>query len=161
MAYALHRATLQTPVGTVIVESDAAAVIGVSIAPADMPTASSVAPANSPAGRAIGQLADYFEGRRRMFDIPLSPATTPRGMALRAGIAAIPYAATQSYGALAATLGSAARAVGQACRRNPFPIIIPCHRVTSTSGPEFYSGGDGPATKAWLIAFERRMLTQP
>jgi methylated-DNA-[protein]-cysteine S-methyltransferase len=45
--------------------------------------------------------------------------------------------------------------VGQACRRNPFPIIIPCHRVTSTSGREFYSGGEGPRTKAWLIAFEK------
>lgn len=103
------------------------------------------------------QLAAYFAGERRLFDLPLAPAASPRGEALRAGIAAIPYGETLSYGALAHVLDSGPRAVGQACRRNPFPIIIPCHRVTSANGaPEQYSGGNGVDTKAWLTRFEQQ-----
>jgi methylated-DNA-[protein]-cysteine S-methyltransferase len=101
------------------------------------------------------QIQDWFAGKRKDFDLPLAPLSTPRGEALRAGIAAIVYGETLTYGELAARIGSAARAVGQACRRNPFPIIIPCHRVTSAGPQEFYSGGEGPRTKAWLIAFEQ------
>jgi methylated-DNA-[protein]-cysteine S-methyltransferase len=48
--------------------------------------------------------------------------------------------------------------VGQACKSNPFPIIIPCHRVVSASGTEYYSGGNGPRTKTWLIDFEQDHL---
>ena len=107
---------------------------------------------------ASAQLAEYFAGKRRDFDLPLQPARSDRGTALRLGIAAIGYGETASYGALAKALDSGPRAVGQACRRNPFPIVIPCHRVTSASGPEHYSGGDGVATKSWLLAFERRQL---
>lgn len=107
--------------------------------------------------QAIGQLADYFAGKCRVFDLPLEPAGTQRGGALRAGIAGIAYGETLSYGALANILDSGPRAVGQACRRNPFPIIIPCHRVTSANGaPEHYSGGDGINTKAWLNSFEQQ-----
>jgi methylated-DNA-[protein]-cysteine S-methyltransferase len=114
----------------------------------------------APAGHAlleagVMQIEDWFAGRRKSFDLPLAPLTTPRGEALRAGIAAIGYGETLTYNQLAQRIGSAPRAVGQACRRNPFPIVIPCHRVTSTSGQEYYSGGEGPRTKAWLIAFEK------
>ena len=66
-----------------------------------------------------------------------------------------------TYGELAANCGSVARAVGGACKSNPFPIIIPCHRVTSAAGPEYYSGGDGPRTKTWLLDFEYSNLPEP
>ena len=103
------------------------------------------------------QLAAYFAGERRIFDLPLAPAASPRGEALRSGIKSIPYGETLSYGALANLLDSGPRAVGQACRRNPFPIIIPCHRVTSAKGaPEHYSGGHGVDTKLWLNRFEQQ-----
>lgn len=106
---------------------------------------------------AAAQLDAYFAGRLTRFDLPLEPLSTARGNALRAGIAAIGYGEMLSYGALARMLGSAPRAIGQACARNPLPIIVPCHRVTSSGGaPERYSGGDGPATKAWLNAHEAR-----
>ena len=104
---------------------------------------------------ACAQIADWFAGTRQDFNLPLAPLASERGNQLRAGIAAIAYGQTLTYGALAIKLGSAPRAVGQACMRNPFPLIIPCHRVTSASGPEHYSGGDGVRTKAWLIGFER------
>jgi methylated-DNA-[protein]-cysteine S-methyltransferase len=113
-----------------------------------------IATGHSLLAEAQAQIGDWFTGARRRFDLPLSPLTTPEGRALRAAIAAIPYGETTTYGALAAQCGSVARAVGQACKTNAFPILIPCHRVVSTSGPEFYSGGDGPRTKSWLIDFE-------
>ncbi len=158
MAYAPHCASLQTPVGTIVVEGDVHAVRAVRIEDSPATSASQAAPADSPVGAAIAQLAGYFAGERQHFDLPLEPLSSPRGMALRQGMAAIPYGTTLTYGALAQALGSAPRAIGQACRRNPFPIIIPCHRVTSSAGPEHYSAGNGAATKAWLNAFELRNL---
>ena len=105
----------------------------------------------------VKQLDEYFGGNRETFELPLAPLSTARGEALRAGIASIPYGETLTYGMLAKVIESAPRAVGQACRRNPFPIIIPCHRVTSANGaPEHYSGGDGINTKSWLNAFEAK-----
>lgn len=109
--------------------------------------------------QAQAQLAAYFAGERRIFDLPLAPAATMRGAELRNGIAAIPYGDTLSYGALATIVESGPRAVGQACRRNPFPILIPCHRVTSAKGaPEHYSGGNGVTTKTWLNRFEQHTI---
>lgn len=107
---------------------------------------------------AARQMSAYFAGTLKSFDVPLSPCESAEGEALRAAIASIPYGQTRTYGALAITSGSVARAVGQACKTNPFPIIIPCHRVISSSGPEFYSGGDGPRTKTWLNDFEHDHL---
>jgi methylated-DNA-[protein]-cysteine S-methyltransferase len=159
MAYALHRVALQTPIGSVLIEGDSAAVHAIGIGAVSANVGTDTVPADSPVGIAALQLSEYFAGRRRDFTIPLAPLASERGMALRHGIVAIPYGQTLTYGALAKALGSAPRAVGQACRRNPLPIIVPCHRVTSSAGPEFYSGGDGPDTKAWLIAHEARMET--
>jgi methylated-DNA-[protein]-cysteine S-methyltransferase len=158
MAYALQLVSLQTPVGTIVVTGIDDALIAVHILADDQPAGTSTAPASSPAATAARQLTEYFGGMRPYFDVPLAPMTGARGMALSQGIIDIPYGATTTYGALAASLGSAPRAIGQTCRSNPFPIIVPCHRITSTNGPEYYSGGNGAATKAWLIDFEHRTL---
>ena len=156
MDYALHLASLQTPVGTVLVRGTADHVTGVTIA-AVAQQAEGDAPADSPAAEAVRQIGEYFAGTRHAFDLPLAPAATPRGGALRAAIASVPYGSTVTYGTLARTHGSAARAVGQACARNPFPIIIPCHRVTSSPGAkENYSGGQGVVTKSLLLDHEAR-----
>ncbi len=109
---------------------------------------------------ALDQIEAWFAGTRQIFDLPLAPLDSLEGETLRAGIASIPFGETMTYGALAARTGSVARAVGQACKINPFPIIIPCHRVVSTAGPEYYSGGDGPRTKTWLLDFEYTHLPQ-
>ena len=147
-------ARIATPIGIVTLSADDVLLTGVQIDPTDN------GPTHIPAGHALleaaaVQLQDWFIGKRKHFDLPLTPLTTPRGEALRCAIAAIGYGETITYGTLATRIGLAARAVGQACQRNPFPIIIPCHRVTSAGNREFYSGGDGPRTKAWLIAFEQ------
>lgn len=111
-------------------------------------------PGNPVLDRAVDQMRDYFAGRRKAFDLPLAKSATGEAEHLRAAIASIPYGDTETYGALARKAGSVARAVGQACKTNPFPIVIPCHRVVSSAGREYYSAGAGPETKAWLIDFE-------
>lgn len=104
--------------------------------------------------RAAAQLADWFAGRRRDFDLPLRPAGTAFQQRVWAALRDIPYGTTVRYGDLARRLGTAARAVGGACGRNPLPIIIPCHRVLGGTGPGGYSGFGGLPTKNWLLKRE-------
>lgn len=107
------------------------------------------------------QLQDYFDGQRMVFDLPLAPHGSAFQRRVWAALAEIPPGETRSYAALAASLGSVARAVGQANGANPIPIIIPCHRVVGANGAlGGYSGGEGPATKRYLLDLERRSLRQ-
>lgn len=82
------------------------------------------------------QLAQYFAGARRVFDLPIAPEGTAFQLRAWRELARIPYGATLSYGEQAARLGDRklARAVGGANRANPIPIVIPCHRVIGRSG---------------------------
>ena len=70
----------------------------------------------------------------------------------------IPMGTTQSYGQIAKVLNSSARAVGNACRQNPFLLIIPCHRVVKSTGIGGFGGkvdGEAVAIKHWLLAHEK------
>lgn len=82
------------------------------------------------------QLAAYFGGRLRRFDLPLCPEGTKFQQNVWMQLRAIPYGETRSYGQIAEALGSpgASRAVGLANGRNPLPIIVPCHRVIGADG---------------------------
>lgn len=111
--------------------------------------------------RIVAQLAEYFAGSRRNFDLPLLPAATPFQDAMRAALVAIPYGEVRTYAQVAEAVGrpGASRAVGQANARNPFPIIVPCHRVVASGGRlGGYMGewgrGDGLLKKEWLLAHE-------
>lgn len=107
---------------------------------------------------AKAQLDAYFDGERRAFDLPLAPAGSPFQRSVWKLIAAIPFAETRAYGALARRLGSAPRAVGGACGRNPLPLLIPCHRVVGAGGTlGGYSGDGGLDAKRWLLAWEGRV----
>lgn len=152
--YARDAAVFATPIGAVRVEGDEDVVTSIRLGPPDFTPARAGAAAVRAAREQIEQ---WFAGERTGFALPLAPARTPRGAALRDGIAAIGYGETASYGALAKALGSSPRAVGQACARNPFPLVIPCHRVLAAQGAlGAYSAGDGPATKQWLLDHEHR-----
>jgi methylated-DNA-[protein]-cysteine S-methyltransferase len=102
------------------------------------------------------ELDEYFEGRRREFDITvdLSLASGFRRHVLEA-TARIPAGQVTTYGALAAQVGkpSAARAVGNAVGSNPVAIVVPCHRVVPASGGVGNYGG-GPERKAFLLDLE-------
>jgi len=102
------------------------------------------------------QLEEYFAGRRREFDLPLSPRGTSFQMQVWQGLRDIPYGQLWSYGKLARHIGhgGAARAVGAANGRNPIPIIVPCHRVIGSDGTLTGFGG-GLDVKARLIELER------
>lgn len=82
------------------------------------------------------QLDEYFRGERRAFDLPLKPCGTDFQKSVWHQLALIPYATTLSYSTLARLVGrpKAARAVAQACHRNPLAVIIPCHRVIGANG---------------------------
>ena len=82
------------------------------------------------------QLREFFEGKRRAFELPLDLRGTPSQKKVWQALTRIPYGKTISYGEQARRLGNpgAARAVGGANNRNPIAIIIPCHRVIGSSG---------------------------
>ena len=108
--------------------------------------------------QAVAQLRAYFSRDLNDFDLPLAPAPTAEAQAVREAMIAIPWGTTATYGALAQATGSSARAVGQACGANALPIIVPCHRVVGADGFGYYSAGDGPETKHWLLAHEGAAL---
>ena len=90
------------------------------------------------------QLAEYLDGKRLDFDLPLSPEGTEFERRVWQALRAIPYGETRTYGQLAASIGkpSASRAVGRANSRNPLSIFIPCHRVIGAGGKLVgYAGG--------------------
>ena len=96
------------------------------------------------AAGATAQLAAYFAGELRTFDLKLAPQGTSFQRAVWEHLLRIPYGATVSYGHIAGEMGrpSASRAVGAANGRNPIPVIIPCHRVVGASGAlTGYAGG--------------------
>lgn len=101
------------------------------------------------------QLAAYFAGELRTFDLRLAPAGTQFQQAVWQALLAVPFGATESYGALARRIDApkAARAVGLANARNPIPIVIPCHRVIGADGSLTGYGG-GIERKRWLLGHE-------
>lgn len=106
---------------------------------------------------AAEQLTDYFDGTRRVFDVPLSPVGTPFQLASWSGLAAIGFGESRTYGQLGYDIGAglAGRAIGSAIRANRIPLFIPCHRVLATGGRiTGYSQGNGVATKQWLLDHE-------
>lgn len=104
------------------------------------------------------QITEFFSGERHAFTVPLGLRGTPFQRRVWNALAAIPYGTLTSYGELARQLGLGAdhaRAVGSAVGRNPVSVIVPCHRVVSTSGAlTGYAGGID--RKAALLALEKR-----
>uniref|UniRef100_A0A450UR85 methylated-DNA--[protein]-cysteine S-methyltransferase n=1 Tax=Candidatus Kentrum sp. LFY TaxID=2126342 RepID=A0A450UR85_9GAMM len=112
---------------------------------------------NSVTADVIDQLGRYFEDPEWHFELPLAPGGTPFQRRVWQALQSIPSGVTMSYGVLASRLGTSARAVGNACRRNPIPIVIPCHRVISAHGPGGFMGswtGRPLAIKKWLLTHE-------
>ena len=107
--------------------------------------------------RARRELDEYFEGRRREFDLELDWRLVHSEFAGRVlrETAKVPYGATTSYGEVAARAGNprAFRAAGSALGHNPIPIVVPCHRVLRAGGV-LGSYGGGPEMKAYLLRLE-------
>ena len=101
------------------------------------------------------QLAEYFAGNRKEFDLPLKLEGTDFQVSVLEALRQIPYGETMSYGAVAKQIGrpKAMRAVGAANGRNPIPIIVPCHRVIGSTG-DLTGFGGGLDTKEALLRLE-------
>ncbi|MHB1375683.1 MAG: methylated-DNA--[protein]-cysteine S-methyltransferase [Thauera sp.] len=111
-------------------------------------------PRNATAGAAAHALREWIEDPDLPFPVPLATCGTPFRQRVWAAIRAIPRGQTATYGELAGRLGSAPRAVGQACGANPFPLVVPCHRVTAAGG----LGGFANAREGWLLEVKRWLL---
>jgi methylated-DNA-[protein]-cysteine S-methyltransferase len=110
--------------------------------------------------RAADQLAEYFAGERREFELPLAPAGSSFQRQVWAELLRITYGRTASYGDVARRLGlppGASRAVGLANGSNPISIIIPCHRVIGADGSLTGYGG-GLQRKRFLLDLESDLL---
>jgi methylated-DNA-[protein]-cysteine S-methyltransferase len=124
--------------------------------PADTPVSTRL---DERARRLADELDAYWQNPDHLIDVLFVPLGTP--FQLRVWHALMTLAAGQptTYGALAIQLGTAARAVGQACGSNPLPILIPCHRVVAANGLGGFmhaSSGTPLTVKTWLLAHERR-----
>lgn len=103
------------------------------------------------------QLQEYFELRRTSFNLPIDIVGTKYQNKVWTEVATIAYGESRTYGDIAQSINSGPRAVGNACRRNPIPIIIPCHRVVKKSGLGGYCGsvvGKEIQQKDWLLRHE-------
>lgn len=107
------------------------------------------------------QLAEYFNGTRSRFDIPLDLVGTEFQVAAWKSLASVPFGTTTSYAKQAASIGrpTATRAIGAANGRNPVVIVLPCHRIVGADGSLTGFGGGLP-TKQWLLQHEQKVVAR-
>lgn len=103
------------------------------------------------------QLGAYFQDPAQPLALPLDLGGTPFQQRVWDLLRGIPAGQTLTYGEAAALLGSGPRAVGGACRANPCPLLVPCHRIVGARGPGGFAGarhGAWLAIKSWLLEHE-------
>lgn len=112
--------------------------------------------ADSLAAKAEQELLDYFAGNRTNFEVPLDMTGTPFQRQVWAVLSTIPYGEVWSYADVASAINNpkAVRAVGQANRANPIPVIVPCHRVIGKSGKLTGYAGKQIGLKEELLQLE-------
>lgn len=116
-----------------------------------------IAPTQTITKQIVKQLESYFTDPNFIFDLPLHIIGSAFQQRVWQAMQKIPLGETLSYGVLAKKLNSSARAVGNACRTNPIPIIIPCHRIVAKNGIGGFSGmiqGTRITMKEWLLRHE-------
>ncbi len=146
-----HLHTLSTPLGPMLLCASDAGLRGAwfvgqrHFPDLNAPPVSQQAPAHPVLSTSCTQLAEYFDGQRRQFTLPLDLSHgTPFQQQVWQALLSIGWGQTARYGHLAQRLGrpQAARAVGMAVGRNPVSIIVPCHRVLGADGTlTGYAGG--------------------
>lgn len=148
--------TMQSPIGLLTIEETDGAITALRFG------GETVSPPPTPLlQRAAQQLTEYFDARRRRFDLPLRPQGTAFQQAAWSALCDIPYGQTRTYAQQAAAIGNpkACRAVGMANHRNPLPLFIPCHRVIGAGGKlTGYAGG--LAVKRFLLELEQASASE-
>jgi methylated-DNA-[protein]-cysteine S-methyltransferase len=156
-AYAF--ATIDSPVGRLELVSNGEALVRLGIEGPEYPLqhGGRAGQPDAEIRQATSELAEYFDGTRRTFNVPVKLVGTAFQQAIWHELAALGFGETAGYGDLAARAGNphAARAVGGAVGANPVAIIIPCHRVLAANGKlTGYSNGSGLETKVRLLELE-------
>ncbi len=154
--------SLDSPIGELLLVGDGQALHGLYMQ--EGRTAISVLPQwerqDGPFETVRAQLDEYWDGRRRAFDVPLALHGSPFQQQAWRALQQIPYGETVSYGEQARRIGPTAdpRAVGQANGRNPVAVIVPCHRVIGADGSLTGYGG-GVERKRLLLELEGGVLS--
>ena len=120
-------------------------------------------PTDGVADAACQQVARYLADPDFTFDLPLAAVGSPFQQRVWLAISSIARGSVRTYGQVASHIGSAPRAVGQACGANWFPLLIPCHRVTAAGGLGGFSNQDDEhgfhlGVKRWLLIHEGAIL---
>jgi methylated-DNA-[protein]-cysteine S-methyltransferase len=147
--------TLPAPMCRLGVRFDGDALTRLDFLPLDTPVSKQL---DARAERLACELAAYWSDPAHVFDLRFELNGTPFQQRVWQALRAIPPGRPTTYGTLAKQLGTAARAVGQACGSNPLPILVPCHRVVATNGLGGFmhaAAGAPLDVKTWLLAHER------
>lgn len=147
-------AVVESPVGTLTLWEEDGALTGLYFGRPPREGREGTSPLLEEAQR---QLAQYFAGERRQFDLPLAPRGTDFQKQVWRALEDIPYGETRTYGEIAQAIGKpkACRAVGMANHRNPLSIFVPCHRVVGAGGSLTGYGG-GLEAKRFLLDLEQK-----
>lgn len=150
--------TLATPIGNIRLRLASNRLLGVTFTDAPPCDPSSLCP---PSHRIALELERYFATGNHHFECPLTLDGTPFQQRVWRALQAIPCGQLLTYGELAKQLQTSPRAIGNACRANPIPIIIPCHRIVGQNSLVGYSGDTnepGLRIKRFLIDLEQNAI---
>jgi len=147
----LTRATVRSPFGRFVVEGDDDGLTRIYL---PHEAASATKAWSDPVRSAAKQLEEYFAGERTDFDVDLHVAATDFQVDVWSALMTVPYGQVVTYQDIARAVGRprAFRAVGNANGKNPFPVIVPCHRIVASNGLGGYAGG--LSVKRALLALE-------
>jgi methylated-DNA-[protein]-cysteine S-methyltransferase len=148
------RAVIDSPLGRIGLHAQSGVLVSVDF----LPETADLRKPLSPFLRAVAaQFADYFHDGQKAFDLPLADAGTPYQRAVWKALTTIPPGEARTYGQLARQVGGSPRSVAGACRANPWPIVVPCHRLVAKNGLGGYCGttqGKGLQNKCRLLEHE-------
>lgn len=151
-----YSVVLTSPIGKLGIIMHEYAVIAVDFVGDEMPDSH-----DDVAAPVTAALSAYFSNPAHVFNLERNAAGTPFQQRVWNALRDIPSGTTLTYGELAKKLNSSPRAVGQACRRNPIPIIVPCHRVIAAGDIGGYAGdksGKLLDVKKWLLQHENNQI---
>lgn len=136
------------------IQTDDSMVLGVEFL---SPEEKELSPKNRMADEVVAQINRWLNDPEWVFSLSLLDQGTPFQKEIWHALLEIKPGHPKTYGGLASELGSGARAVGNACRANPYPVIVPCHRIVAVNGLGGFAGkrrGMKLKTKRWLLMHE-------
>ena len=149
-----YQAVISSPIGKIGIRSSEESLVGIDYLHEDEPV---IKPRNIMAKEAVEQLLCYFADPTFAFEIPLLISASAFQKRVLELLKQIPVGTTQSYTDVAKQLKTSPRPVGNACRKNPIPIVIPCHRVVAEKDIGGYHGDKQAKMieiKRWLLQHE-------